>query len=41
MTHNLSFLWLSLENDNLGVKMKILKFLGIQPKYDPFVNYES
>ena len=27
----LSFLWFSLKNDNLGLKMKILKFLGIQP----------
>ena len=26
-----SFLWFSLKNDILGLKMKILKFLGIQP----------
>jgi len=29
-------LWFFLENDNLGSKMKILKFLGIQPNYYRF-----
>ena len=28
---DLSFVWFCLKNDNLGLKMKILKFLGIQP----------
>ena len=27
----LSFLWFTLKKVNLGLKMKILKFLGIQP----------
>ena len=25
----------SLKNDNLGTKIKVLKFVGIQPKYNP------
>ena len=29
---SLSFSWFSLKNDNLGMKLKILKFLGILPK---------
>ena len=29
----LSFLWFSLKNDHLGLKMKILKFLGIEPNH--------
>ena len=30
----LSFLCFPFKNDNLGLKMKILKFRGIQPSYD-------
>ena len=30
----LSFNYFSLKNDNLGLKLKILKFLWIQPKYE-------
>ena len=31
----LSVFWFSLEIDNLDFKMKILKFLGIQPPHEP------
>ena len=30
-----------LKNDNLGSKMKVLKFLGIQPKYGFFMNWKQ
>ena len=29
----LSFLWFTLKNENLGLKMKVLKFLEIEPIY--------
>ena len=32
----LSFLWFLPKNDNLGWKMKVLKFLGIQSMYDSY-----